>query len=199
MKQILSIAEFAKLIGVHIKTLQRWDREGTLKAFRTKTNRRYYNYEQLSEYKGILAKEQSKNIIYCRVSSKNQIDDLKSQKEFINDFCRNKGIEIDEVFEDIASGLNFKRKKFNELFQMVENGLVKNIVIAHKDRLVRFGFDWFNGFCDRHNCKILVINDERLSPEKEIVQDLISIIHVFSCKIYGLRKYKDAISKENKN
>ena len=66
------------------------------------------------------------------------------------------------------------------------------------DRLVRFGFEWFSKFCTDHSVEVLVINDERLSPEQEVVQDLISIIHVFSCKVYGLRKYSQQIASENK-
>ena len=75
---------------------------------------------------------------------------------------------------------------------------VKKIVIAHKDRFVRFGFDWFNGFCNQFDCEIEIVNNEALSPQQELVQDLISIIHVFSCRIYGLRKYKKEI-KSDKN
>lgn len=123
---------------------------------------------------------------------------MKNQKEYISIFCLNSGITIEEWFVDIGSGLNYKRKKFNELFSLVENGKIKKIIIAHKDRLIRFGYEWFEKFCLNHGTEILVINDEKLSPEQEIVQDLISIIHVFSCRVYGLRKYKNEISKENK-
>lgn len=194
-----SIGEFAEIINKSVNTLQRWDRNGKLKANRTPTNRRYYTEKQLMEYRGMVSNFKSVNIAYCRVSSSNQKDDLKNQKKYINDFCLNKGIEIDDFYVDIASGLNFKRKKFNHLISEVEHGKIKNIIIAHKDRFVRFGYEWFESFCGKHGCNILVINDEKLSPENEMIQDLISIIHVFSCRIYGLRKYKNEISKENKN
>lgn len=194
-----SIGEFAKLIGRTVNTLQRWDREKILIAKRTKTNRRYYTEQQLLEYKGLVSNDKSINVAYCRVSSSNQKDDLKNQKEYINKFCLNKGIEIDEWMQDIGSGLNYKRKNFNKLLNEVEHGKIKNIIIAHKDRLVRFGFEWFDDFCRKHGTKILVINNEKLSPQEEMTKDLISIIHVFSCRIYGLRKYKDVISKEIKN
>jgi putative resolvase len=194
-----SVGEFSKLINKSINTLQRWDREGILISNRTKTNRRYYTEKQLLEYKGLISNDLSKNIAYCRVSSINQKEDLKNQKEYINKFCLNKGLEIDYFLEDIGSGLNFKRKNFNKLMEDIEHGKIKNIIIAHKDRLVRFGYEYFEKFCFNHNCNILLINDEKLSPEEEMIQDLISIIHVFSCRIYGLRKYKSEISKENKN
>ena len=191
-----STGEFAKLINKNVKTLQLWDRTGKLIAGRTITGRRFYTEKDLLTYKGILANEQSLNIAYVRVSSQSQKDDLKNQKQYINDFCRNSGINIDEFFEDIGSGLNFKRKYFNQMLSNVENGLIKNIIITHKDRLIRFGFDWFNTFCLNHGCKIIIINDEKTSPEHEMIQDLISIIHVFSCRMYGLRKYKKEIEND---
>jgi putative resolvase len=190
-----NIGEFAKLLNKTVRTLQMWDSSGKLIAKRTPTNRRYYTEEQLMEYKGIIAKESSKNVAYLRVSSNNQKDDLKNQKEFINTFCLNKGISLNEWYQDIGSGLNYKRKEWNKLLSLVQNGQIKNIIIAHKDRFIRFGFEWFEKFCNNYGCNILIINDEKLSPQQEMINDLISIIHVFSCRIYGLRKYKEEIKK----
>ncbi len=79
--------------------------------------------------------------------------------------------------------------------KMVETGEVSEIVIAHKDRLVRFGFEWFESFCEDHGTEIIVMNQESLSPEEEMVQDLLSIVHCFSSRLYGLRKYKKKIRK----
>jgi predicted site-specific integrase-resolvase len=195
---IYSIGEFSKIINRSVKTLQRWDRENILKAKRHSSNRRYYTEQQLLEYKGVISSEKSLNVAYCRVSSNNQKDDLKNQKEFISNFCLNSGISIDEWVFDIGSGLNYNRKNFNKLMSSVENGKIKKIIIAHKDRLIRFGYIWFERFCLNHGAEVIVINNDLLSPEQEIIQDLINIIHVFSCRIYGLRKYKNEISKENK-
>ena len=191
-----SIGEFAKLINKSVKTLQRWDYSKVLVAHRSPKNRRYYSEEQLLEYKGIKAKDTSCNVVYCRVSNANQKDDLKNQKEFIATFCLNSGIAIDEWYVDIGSGLNYNRKNFNKLLSEVEHGKIKTIIIAHKDRFIRFGYEWFKRFCLNHGCKIAIINDDKLSPESEMVQDLINIIHVFSCRIYGLRNYKNAIKKK---
>ena len=191
-----SIGEFAKLINKNVKTIQLWDRLGKLIAKRTPTNRRYYTEQDYLEYKGLISKNISKIIAYVRVSSKNQKDDLKNQKEYILEYSKNAGIFIDEIYEDFGSGLNFNRKNFNKLMCEVEKGLVKLIVISYKDRLVRFGFDWFYTFCQNHGCEIKLINDEKTSPEIEMINDLISIIHVFSCRIYGLRKYKEQIKND---
>lgn len=191
-----NIGDFAKLINKSVKTLQRWDREGILIAKRSLKGRRYYTEAQLLEYKGLTSTKDSKTVAYIRVSSVGQKDDLKNQKDYINDYCRNAGISIDGWYSDIGSGLNYTRKEFNNLLSLVENGKIKKIIISHKDRFVRFGFDWFEKFCNNHGATFEIINDERLSPEHELVQDLISIIHVFSCRIYGLRKYKNKIKED---
>lgn len=190
-----SIGEFSKRIRRSVRTLQRWDQEKILVAFRTPTNRRYYTEAQLLQYKGILATPTSRTVAYCRVSGASQKDDLKNQRVHISQFCENAGIGIDDWYEDIGSGLNFKRKHFNALLCSVETGEIKRIVIAHKDRLVRFGFEWFEQFCRNHGCEITVINNDALSPEQEMVQDLMTIVHVFSCRLYGLRKYKKTLTE----
>ncbi len=103
--------------------------------------------------------------------------------------------------EEIGSGLNYKRKHFAQLFEQIELGQVRRLIIAHRDRLVRFGFDFFAAFCERHNTDIVVINGETLSPEQELVQDLMAIVTVFPARLHGLRSYKkvltDAYFKKN--
>ena len=101
------------------------------------------------------------------------------------------------ISTDIGSGLNFKRKNWNILLEKVQQKEVERIIIAHKDRFIRFGYDWFESFCLKFGCTIEIVNNEKLSPQEEMIQDLISIIHVFSCRIYGLRKYKKEIKCEN--
>lgn len=189
-----SIGDFAKIIGKSVKTLQRWDRENIFKAKRTVTGRRYYTEADVLKFKNKVVIKN--NYIYCRVSNASQKEDLKNQKEYCLEYCKNSGIFIEEVLTDIGSGLNYNRKNWNKLLKDVQQGIVENIIVAHKDRFVRFGFDWFKNFCEQNGCYLKVIQDEKLSPEQEIVQDLISIIHVFSCRVYGLRKYKEEIRKE---
>lgn len=189
--------EFAELINISVRTLQRWDVEGKLKAFRTPTNRRYYTYEQYLEYKGIHNNnENRKVVIYTRVSTSNQKDDLKNQVEFLRQYANAKGIIVDEVIEDYGSGLNYNRKKWNDLINDCMSNEISTIIITHKDRFIRFGYDWFEGFLAKFNVKIIVVNNESLSPQEELVQDIISILHVFSCRIYGLRKYKKKIKED---
>lgn len=186
--------EFGKLIARTTQTLQRWDRRGILKAHRTPTNRRYYTHDQYLQIIGQKAKE-PKIVTYCRVSSAGQKADLESQKKAVEQFCIAAGKPVALRLQDIGSGLNFKRKNFVLLMEMVERGEVSEIVIAHKDRLVRFGYEWFEKFCRDHGATLTVMNAETLSPEEEMTQDLLSIIHCFSSRLYGLRKYKKQISQ----
>ena len=185
----------AKRLNVSVKTLQRWDREGILVAKRTPTDRRYYTEDQYLEYIGSSTKSKRKTIAYVRVSSANQKDDLRNQITFIRNYVNAKGKILDDVIEDVGSGLNYNRKHWNDLLlNQIPKGEIEKIYITYKDRFVRFGFDWFERFCNHYNCEIVVINNPDTSPQKELVDDLISIIHVFSCRIYGLRKYKKDIS-----
>jgi len=189
--------EFAELLNISIITLQRWDNDGKLKAFRTTTNRRYYTYEQYLEYTGIHKETDSRKIvIYTRVSTSNQKDDLKNQVEFLRQYANAKGIIVDEVIEDYGSGLNYNRKKWNRLIDSCMTNEISTIIITHKDRLIRFWYDWFESFLAKFNVKIIVVNNESLSPQEELVQDIISILHIFSCRIYGLRKYKKKIRED---
>ena len=190
-----SPAQFGKMIGKSVKTLQRWDSDGVLVARRNPKNRRYYTHDQYLEYIGVKANEtKSKIVVYGRVSSPAQKPDLKNQISALEVFCAANGFAVDEWFTEFGSGLNYKRKKFNSLFLDIEMGKVSKVIIAHKDRLIRFGFEWFEAFAQRHGCEIIVMNQESLSPAQEVTQDLLAIIHCFSSRLYGLRKYKKEIT-----
>ena len=186
--------QFAEMLGVSVKTLQRWDNDGKLIANRTPTDRRYYTHKQYLDY--VNESKRGKVVIYTRVSSSNQKDDLVNQVNFLQQYANAKGLIVDEIIEDLGSGLNYNRKKWNKLIDESINGQVSKIIITHKDRFIRFGYDWFERFFLNLGVEIILVNNEKLSPQEELVQDLISIIHVFSCRIYGLRKYKTKIERD---
>lgn len=199
MEKRYKLGEAAEYIRRHPKTLERYDNEGVLKAHRTKTNRRYYTQSQLDDFlnRDGEADETNKKIVaYARVSSNHQKNDLKNQLSFIRNNTNAKGLILDEELSDIGSGLNYKRYNWNKLLDQVDQNQVKQIYITYKDRFVRFGFDWFDSFCKKHGCEIIVLNNVDTSPEQEVANDLISVIHVFSCRVYGLRKYKKVIEKD---
>lgn len=192
---VFTLGEMSKIVKRSPKTLQRWDREGVLKAERTPTNRRFYTQDQVNSYFGVCKTEERRVIVYCRVSSHNQKPDLKNQTSILEEYCLLKGITNFELVKEIGGGLNFKRKKFLRILDEIESGLVKELIVAHKDRLTRFGFDLVEQRCFKNNCKITVLNQEKLSPEQEMVQDLMSIIHCFSSRLYGLRNYRKDLKK----
>lgn len=196
MSRIYKVGEAAKLLGVSRSTMQRWDREKRLVAQRNVANRRYYTQERLDAFRGI--KPHRKTVAYARVSSVGQKENLRHQMAFIIEYANARGIIIDEHVEDIGSGLNYNRKKWNKLLDEVEAGKIERIFVTYKDRFARFGFDWFEHFCAKQDTKIIVLNNPETSPDEEMVEDLISVIHVFSCRLYGLRRYGRKIRRDLK-
>ena len=196
MSNIYSPKEFGRLIGRTTNTLQKWDREGKLTAHRSPTtNRRYYTHDQYLQYRGLVAQEQGFTIAYARVSGVAQKPDLAHQMKALEAYSQQHSLKVDVWMSAIGSGLNYKRKQFNRLMEMVELGQVRRIIIAHRDRLVRFGYEYFEAFCERHHTEIVVINGETLSPERELVRDLIAIVTEFSARLHGLRSYRKVLKE----
>lgn len=196
---MLKPREMADRLGITVRTLQEWDRKGIFSAHRTPTNKRYYTEQDYLRYvNGQSSSEEDKRKIvgYARVSTANQKGDLKDQEDFIRQYANAKGIILDEMITDIGSGLNYKRKKWNRLLDEVMQGKIKTIYITYQDRFIRFGYDWFEKLCNQNGTEIVVLNNQETSPNEELVQDVLSILHVFSCRLYGLRKYKHKISED---
>ena len=138
-----------------------WIERVILKANRTPTDRRYYTYDQYLQFKGINTENDNRQIvIYASVSTKNQKDDLQNKVTFLRQFCNAKGIIVDECIEDYGSWLNYNRKKWNQLLDEAMEQKIKTIIVIHKDRFFRFGYDWFEKFCMKFNTNIVVVNNE---------------------------------------
>lgn len=193
------VGQFAKLLNVTVKTLQNWDKQGTLKAYRTPTNQRFYTEEQLNQILNLSNTNQDEKqglkIGYCRVSTHNQKNSLEHQEEYLRSYTNAKGVILDEVLTDIGSGINYNRKNFNKILELVEAGKISEIYVTYKDRFVRFGFDWFNNFCEKHGAKIIILNQPSTSPEQELAEDLLNIVTVFSARSHGLRTYKKQLEQ----
>ena len=173
-------------LGVSPNTLRRWADAGTIKTIRTPAGQRLYDVHSF-----LASGKERRKIIYCRVSSRNQRPDLESQIKYLRERYPNH-----EIIEYIGSGLNFKRKGLNALLGSILDGDVSEVVVSHRDRLCRFGFDLIESLANKYDCKLMVCDESKLSPQAELVQDLLSIIHVFSCRLYGLRKYSNKIKKD---
>jgi putative resolvase len=126
-------------------------------------------------------------IVSLRVSSQAQKPDLEHQRRALETFCSARGLTVDEWIAKIGGGLNFTRPTCLKLVDAIIAGEVATLVIAHKDRLARFGYELLTHLCDTHHCAVLVLNQETLSPEQEMIQDLLAIVHCFSSRRYGRR------------
>ena len=198
MKQY-KVGQFAKLLNVTVKTLQNWDKQGTLKAYRTPTNQRFYTEEQLNQVLNLSnsnqIEKQGLKIGYCRVSTHNSKNSLENQEEYLRNYTNAKGVILDDVFTDIGSGMNYNREHFNKILELVEAGEISEIYITYKDRFVRCGFDWFNTFCEKHGAKIIILNQPSTSPEQELAEDLLNIATIFSVRNPSLITYKKQLEQ----
>ena len=195
MDKIYSIKQFSERVGKSISTLRRWDKSGEFTANKHKSGHRYYDESHVRKLLNLTPLESRKVIVYCRVSSHGQKDDLQSQVEAMEQFCLAQGIVVDEWIQEISGGMNFKRKKFLFLVSRMSSGEVSKLLVAHKDRLMRFGFDLFEHIARENGCELVVVNQESLSSQQEMVEDLLAIVHTFSCRLYGLRKYKKKLKE----
>lgn len=195
MNRTYKPGEFARIVNRSVATLRAWDRSGKLKPKRLPSGHRYYTDADIEIALSINSSREFRkyNVIYCRVSSPKQRADLARQVEAMEAFCLGAGIEIYDIITEIGGGLNYKRPKFLELLVRVENREVGKIVVAHKDRLVRFGFEYFEHFVETHGGNIVIANQQSMSPQQELTEDLMAVIHCFSCRLYGVRKYKKEI------
>lgn len=187
-----SIGEFANKIGKTVQTLRNWDKNGTLKPSHiTSGGTRYYSQEQLNHFLGLKSKTKiDKKIIgYCRVNSHKQKDDLERQIENVRTYMYAKGYQF-EIISDIGSGINYNKKGLNKLIDMITNSEVDKIVVLYKDRLIRFGYELIENLCEKYGTTIEVIDNTEKIEEQELVEDLIQIVTVFSCRLQGKRANK---------
>ena len=188
----------ATLLGVSVKTLQRWEREGRLiPVARTDSNRRLSPETQIREVIGLRKTNHAptKLVASCRVSRAAQQPDLANQRNVLEEFVAAKGLAGVECIEEIGSGLNFKRKRLLARMDEIGRRDVTMLILAHRDRLTRFGVAWFEHDAKTHGCAVLVLNQERLSPKQEMVQDVMTIVRCFSSRRYGLRNYRKKLDE----
>ena len=186
-------AEVLNIFKIDSQTLYRWRKSGKIKSVHISSRKIMYEKESVNKLLGIKPTEEKnkrKNVLYCRVSSTKQKDDLEKQKQILSDFCNANGYIIDEIYSEIASGMNEDRVEFNKLIDSVINEEIENIYITNKDRLTRFGYKYFENLFDKFGTKIIVLNNtiNQESFEQELSNDLISIIHHFSMKMYSNKR-----------
>ena len=194
MDKIHRIPQFGARVGRSAHPLRVMDRNGTFPARGTATGRRYHTEADARRYLGGGdVAPQGLTVVYCRVSSRGQRDDLKRQVFAMEAYGPGAGVAVDEWRSEVGGGLHFKRKVILSLRERIGKREIAHLPVAHRDCPTRFGFDWFEHFATRHGCAITVVNQESLSPQEEMVADPMSIVPAFSCRLYGLRSYRKQI------
>lgn len=179
MNEYIPTKKARKILGVTTQTLRNWDTSGKINTIRSASGVRLYSKSDINHIlAGNQTSKKKQKIAYCRVSSKKQMDDLERQKNFFK-------LQFPDhvLVTDIASGINWKRKGLQTILEQSMLGNISEIVVAHKDRLCRFGFELIQWILEKYNVQIIILDqDEYKSPSEELASDILSIIHVFSCK-----------------
>jgi predicted site-specific integrase-resolvase len=192
---MVSIGKAAKILGVSVSTLYRWEKEGRLNPdSHTGGGQRRYDESRLRRMAGKQAAPESDakiTVAYARVSSSDQKTDLERQKTMLSEFCVARGWTF-EVISDLGSGMNYRKKGLRHLLERLIDGDVDRLVLTHKDRLLRFGSELVFAICEIRNVEVIIINkSEAASFEEELTQDVLEIITVFSARLYGSRSHKN--------
>jgi predicted site-specific integrase-resolvase len=195
-EEYLSTKEARKLLSVSIDTLRSWDKQGKINTIRTPSGFRMYSKSDIYNILGCtLDSPKKKKVCYARVSSKKQEDDLLRQKSF---FEREYPDYL--LVTDIGSGINWKRKGLNRILDLAIKGDLEELVVAHKDRLSRFAFELIESIISKTGGKVVVLDrSSEKSENEELADDILSIIHVDSCRANGKRRYTSNKSKENQS
>ncbi|MEK0179882.1 MAG: IS607 family transposase [Oscillatoriales cyanobacterium] len=180
----------ANTLGVCLRTLRRWEANGNISTVKTPSGQRRYDIEKFIKQESEPDSRRA-TVVYARVSTRPQKADLDRQVERLSALYPGA-----EVVKEVGGGLNFRRKGLINLLGRVLRGDIAIIVVAHKDRLARFGFDIIEWLCEQFDCKIVVLNQISLSPHAELVQDIVAILHSFSSRLYSIRRLENQIKQE---
>ena len=187
--RLVSAKEAKEYFHITGATLYQWKAKGKINAKQLSTKKILYDIDSFEEFQP----KRKQNVIYARVSNTKQADDLSRQIETVKSYAISNGVKIDKVYKDIASGMNENRKELNSMLREIFAGNIDKIFVSYKDRLTRFGFDYFNNIFSEFEVEIVVIDElEETNSDfqKELSNDLISIIHNFSMKLYSNKRKK---------
>ena len=195
----MKVKDVLKLLKVTRPTLCRYVKEGKIRAVKINRTKLDYNEDDVFKLAGI--ENRAKGVIYARVSTDKQKSSLQNQIDTLLQYANSNGVQIDKVYKDVASGLNFDRGEFQSLLSDVIKYKVKTVFITNKDRFSRISFNMWKELFSYFNCEIVVLNDiEEINDfeEKEIFEDIISMLHCFAMKMYSKRrKNKLKLLEEN--
>lgn len=190
MNRLLAIGEAAKVLGVSITTLRRWEKEGKLIPEPTTSKHRRYDLAKLKP-ETFHQEDTRKTVAYSRVSSHDQKDDLERQKQVLELYCAKQGWTF-EVVSDLGSGMNYQKKGLKRLLNAIIDDKVGRLVLTHKDRLLRFGAELVFAICEIKSVQVIILNQgEDTTFEEDLAKDVLEIITVFSARLYGSRSRKN--------
>ncbi len=191
MKNYKPPREAAQTLGITVDHLRRMERAGEITCIRTGGGHRRYDVQSFIDAQ---TRADITTIGYCRVHGKSQSDALASQIAYLQ-----KHYPEAEIIKDFGSGINFKRKGLRTLLERILRGDKLRVVVAHRDRLARFGGEVIQFLVEQNGGEVVVLNETVYgSPKEELTADLLAILHVFSRRMPGLRRYRDQI-KEDRN
>ena len=189
----LSIHKVSTILGVTPQTLRLWDSNGYLVPEQRRDNGyRYYSKQQIDEFLeqfNTIKNKKRINVGYCRVSTNRQKDDLSRQVHNVELYLKTLQHPY-KIIKDVGSGINYSKKGLNELLELICKNKVDTVYVLYKGRLVRFGFELIVKMAELHNTQIVVLDNEDKTKEQELVEDLMQIITVFSCRLHGRRAVK---------
>ena len=173
--------KYKQIYGVSTLTLRRWADSGKIESIRSPGNHRLYKVTENTPAKPL----ERQKIVYIRVSSAKQKDDLERQRAFM--VARYPG---HRVVSDIGSGINWRRKGLLTILESAMSGDVEEIVVASRDRLCRFAFELIERVLCNTGTRLTVLEHADQSPEQELSDDLLSIVQIFCCRRNGARRYR---------
>ena len=176
----------AAMLGLHPQTLRRYADQGKVPHYRNSAGQRLYDVDAY-----LRGASQPNIVCYCRVSSTKQRDDLNRQVSQMRELYPNA-----EIVTDVAGGLNWQRRGLLSILERLHRGDKLDVVVAHRDRLARFGFELIEWLVEQNGGSVVVLNQSNASPESELTEDLLAILHTFSCRMHGLRRYRTAIAED---
>lgn len=192
MNRLVNISEAAKVLGVSITTLRRWEASGKLVAEHTAGGHRRYDLSKLKpEMFHVKADTVRRTVAYARVSNHDQKNELEQQKQGLERYCTRQGWTF-EIITDLGSGVNYHKKGLKLLLDALLDDQVGRLVITHKDRLLRFGTELVFAICEAKNVEVVILNQgEDTIFEEELAKDVLEIITIFNARLYGSRSCKN--------
>ena len=176
----------AAVLGLHPNTLRSYADKGKIPHYRNSAGQRLYDVDSYLQ-----GNQEPDTVCYCRVSSHKQKDDLQRQVQFMR-----QRFPDSEIVTDVGGGLNLQRKGLVSLLEQLHRGDKLQIVVAHRDRLARFGFELIQWMAEQNGGEILVLDNTDHSPQHELTEDILAILHTFSCRLHGLRRYRNQIQAD---